>query len=236
MAAPVDVPPPPDDPSFRQRAEAQADAVAGRFRKSDWIELVAALLLALATIAAAWCAYQSTRWGGVQADAYARAGAARQESVRASSRAFTETVVDVQVFQSWIEATNAEDDRLATFYEERFRPEFVPAFEAWLASSPPGTIPPGSPFAMPEYVLAESTLSDDLEREAEASTAEARAANQTGDNFVLLAVIFASVLFFAGVGTKFEGYRVRVAMVTFAGVMFGLALLFVFSLPQNIGI
>jgi hypothetical protein len=219
-----------------ERAEAQADAVAGRFDKSDWIELLAALLLALATIAAAWCAYQSTRWGGVQADSYARAGAARQESVRASSRAFALTVIDVQVFQSWIGAKNAADDRLSAFYEARFRPEFLPAFQAWLASAPAGTIPPGTPFALPAYQLAEQTRSDDLSSQAEAFTAEARAANQTGDDFVLLAVIFASVLFFAGVGTKFRGYRVRVVMVAFAVGLFGLALIFVFSLPQNVGI
>jgi hypothetical protein len=118
----------------------------------------------------------------------------------------------------------------------RFRSEFLPAFQAWLASAPAGTIPPGTPFALPAYQLAEQTRSDDLSSQAEAFTAEARAANQTGDDFVLLAVIFASVLFFAGVGTKFRGYRVRVVMVAFAVGLFGLALIFVFSLPQNVGI
>ncbi len=233
---PTDVETSSDGPSFMQRAEAQADSVAGRFDKSDWIELLAALLLALATIAAAWCAYQSTRWGGVQANAYAQAGAARQESVRASSEYFSVLVIDVQLFQSFIDAKNAGDERLATFYRDRFRPEFVPAFDAWAATVPAGTIPPGSPFSMPEYQPAAQAHADDLEAKAEASSAEARAANQTGDNFVLLAVIFASVLFFAGVGTKFNGYRVRVVMVAFATGLFGLALVFVFSLPQNVGI
>ena len=40
--------------SLAERAEARADAVAQRFDKSDWIELVSALLLALATIWAGW--------------------------------------------------------------------------------------------------------------------------------------------------------------------------------------
>lgn len=233
---PVVAEPLPDEPSLVQRAEAQADAVAGRFDKSDWIELLSALLLALATIAAAWCAYQSTRWGGVQANAYAHASAARQESVRASSESFALTVIDVQVFQSWIEATHAGDTALATFYREQFRAEFVPAFNAWIASAPAGTIPPGSPFALPQYQLAQETLADQLSTQAEAFTAQAETANQTGDNFVLLAVIFASVLFFAGVGTKFKGYRVRVVMVGFAVLMFFIALGFVFSLPQNVGV
>jgi hypothetical protein len=59
----------PEEPGLAARAEARADEVAGRFDKSDWIELLSALLLALATIAAAGCAYQSTRWGGEQAEA-----------------------------------------------------------------------------------------------------------------------------------------------------------------------
>jgi hypothetical protein len=229
-------PPSPDDPTLVERAEARADAVARRFDKSDWIELVSALLLALATIAAAWCAYQSTRWSGVQANAYAGAGAARQESVRASNRANAQIVIDVQVFQSWIVAKRANDTDLADFWRERFRAEFVPAFEAWLASVPAGQIPPESPFAMPQYQPAEQVRADELAASAEASTNEARDANQTGDNFVLLAVIFASVLFFAGVGTKFKGYRVRVAMVSFAVVMFAIGVASVLLLPQNVGI
>ncbi len=230
------VEPQPDVVSLAGRAEARADAVAQRFAKSDWIELVAALLLALATIGAAWCAYQSTRWGGVQANAYASAGAARQESVRASSRFFAQTTIDVQLFQSWISAANDKDVRLRDFWQERFREEFRPAFDTWVASVPAGQIPPGSPFALPEYRPAEAVRSDELAAQAETSSAEARAANQTGDNFVLLAVLFASVLFFAGVGTKFNGYRVRMVMIGFAVAMFGVALFGVFSLPQNVGI
>ena len=233
---PADPTPADDELTLMGRAEARADSVAKRFDKSDWIELLSALLLALSTISAAWCAYQATRWSGVQANAYASAGAARQESVRASSRFFALANIDVATFLTYIEARRAKDLELAAFWEERFRPEFKPAFDAWVASVPAGEIPPGTPFAMPEYTPADRILADDLQRQAEDSAAEARDANQLGDNFVLLAVLFASVLFFAGVGTKFKGYRVRVAMVAVAAVFFVVALSFVFSLPQNVGI
>ncbi|MDH4141580.1 MAG: hypothetical protein OEV61_03125 [Chloroflexota bacterium] len=226
----------PGDMSLAERAEARADAVAQRFDKSDWIELVSALLLALATISAAWCAYQSTRWSGVQANAYASAGANRQESVRASSEYGAQVNIDVAVFMAWVQARRAQDADLAGFWEERFRAEFKPAFDAWLDSVPVGQIPPGSPFALAEYAPASRVLAEELERKAEDSAAEAREANQTGDNFVLLAVLFASVLFFAGVGTKFKGYRVRVAMVALASVFYLVTTFLVFSLPQNVGI
>ncbi len=226
----------PGDKSLAERAEARADAVAQRFDKSDWIELVSALLLALATISAAWCAYQSTRWSGVQANAYASAGANRQESVRASSEYGAQVNIDVAVFMAWVQARRDQDTDLAGFWEERFREEFKPAFEAWLNSVPAGQIPPGSPFALAEYAPASRVLAEELEQKAEDAAAEAREANQTGDNFVLLAVLFASVLFFAGVGTKFKGYRVRVAMVALASVFYLVTTFLVFSLPQNVGI
>ena len=57
-----------------------------RFNRTDWIELAAAVILALATIVAAWSAYQATRWGGVQASSSrsaieAKTDAAQQTSV-----------------------------------------------------------------------------------------------------------------------------------------------------------
>ena len=56
--------------------------------------------------------------------------------------------------------------------------------------------------------------------ESEAFADESAEANQTGDNFVLTAVIMASVLFFAGISTKFSGYWVRVTLVVLAFLAF----------------
>lgn len=46
-------------------------------------EIAAAILLSIATVLTAWCAYQATRWSGVQSIRYAEASAARVESTRA---------------------------------------------------------------------------------------------------------------------------------------------------------
>ena len=75
-----------------------------------------------------------------------------------------------------------------------------------------------------------------LLEEAEVASASARESNQLGDNFVLMAVIMASVLFFAGVGTKFKGRGVRLMMITIALVLFTGGLIVILSLPQDIGI
>ena len=39
------------------------------------LELAATILMAVAAIMTAWTAFQSTKWGGVQADKFAEAGA-----------------------------------------------------------------------------------------------------------------------------------------------------------------
>ena len=46
----------------------------------NWVELVATVLLAVATVATAWSGYQSTRWNGEQSKAAARTNALRIDS------------------------------------------------------------------------------------------------------------------------------------------------------------
>jgi hypothetical protein len=180
-----------------------------------WVEILAASVLALATIASAWSAYQATRWSGVQATAFAEAGAARSESVRASDLADAELTIDAEYFAIWLEAASEGNEVLEGFLEERFRGEFAVAFEAWQATNPlVNPEAPKSPFDMPEYQLEAAAQADALREEAEAATAVAVEANQTGDSYVLTTVLFASVLFFAGISTKFRGRWIKVVLLS----------------------
>ena len=97
---------------------------------------LATVLLALAAVATAWSSYQATRWNGEQAKAASRANALRIEAARAASLAEAETEVDVATFIAWVDATAVDDDDLAQFYLDRFRSEFRPAFDAWVATDP----------------------------------------------------------------------------------------------------
>ena len=213
------------------------DAIAQeRFGRTDWIELAAAVLLALATVVAAWSAYQATRWGGVQANAFSAAGAKRVEATQATNLYAASVQVDVQTWIAWLEQSAADSERGTTFFYERFRDEFRPAFDAWAASVPTGETPPGTPFDLPQYQPAAETEANALNEEANALADQARAANQTGDNFVLVAVVMASVLFFAGVGTKLKGRRVRLGMLAGGALLFLGGLSFMISMPQNVGI
>ena len=213
------------------------DAIAQeRFNRSDWIELAAAILLALATMAAAWSAYQSTRWSGVQANAYSASGAKRTEATQQNAVYAGQVMIDVMGWITYLEHRQAGDETGAAFLLERFRGEFRPAFEAWAALVPPGEIPPGTPFDLPQYRPAARERADQLNAEAETLAATAREANQLGDNFVLVAVIMASVLFFAGVGTKVRARGIRLFMLSVGLVLFIGGVAFMFSMPQNVGL
>src|SRR5262245_61171346 len=115
-----------------------------------WLDWVATALLALATVATAWSAYQSRQWTGEQAQGYSRATAKRIEVNRTAAVANRQVQVDVATFIQWVDATARHETGLADFYRARFRDEFKPAFAAWLATKPlTNPNAPPTPFALP---------------------------------------------------------------------------------------
>lgn len=205
-------------------------------RRKRNAEIYATFLLALATIASAWSAYQATRWSGEQATAFSEASANRTESTRASTTGGQLATIDVTLFAEWAAARAADRGDLADFWEERFRSEFKPAFEAWLASDPLNNPDaPGTPFQTEEYALADLEESERLLAVAEERAADARTANQRGDNYILTTVLFAIVLFFAGTASKFEGNRPRVLGMSLATVVFFGGVVLLVLQPVNVG-
>ncbi|WP_222946982.1 hypothetical protein [Streptomyces sp. TRM49041] len=224
----------PDEPA--EHAERADDGSSVSWSEGGgWFEFTLAVILALAAVGTAWAGFQSQKWGGVQANSYASASATRTESTRASTEAGQFLTIDVIMFTQWLTALNQEiladpSQRPEGGYEPdpetvsgllftRFRSEFKPAVTAWLRTRPlADPEAPVTPFAMPEYQLA--TAADALRRldEAERLSAKARQANQRSDNYVLTAVLFALVLFFASLAGRAHARRARM-------LLFGLTLL-----------
>ncbi len=135
----------------------------------------------------------------------ARANALRIESAKAAGLANSQTEIDVATFTQWVNAYAQEQTELADFYFKRFREEFRPAVDAWVATRPlQNAEAPLTPFAMPQYRVAARADADRLDAEAELSAAEARRNIQRASNYVLGVVLFASALFFAGMSTKLD--------------------------------
>jgi hypothetical protein len=211
-------------------------ATARELWAEERVEVVAAILLSLATVMSAWGAYQATRWNGEQADRYAESASLRADSGRHGTVASRQVEIDTQTYIAWVDAKGQGDDDLADFYVERFRPEFLPAFVAWRLGADEGSenLPEGTPFDVPEYANAEQTIADGLFAQADEALAGAQLANQISDNFVLTAVLFASVLLFAGIAPRFKPEWIRWSMLGIGAVVFAIGLIVVFSLPQSV--
>jgi hypothetical protein len=210
---------------------------AGGTSAARWIERCAALLLASAALATAWSSYQASRWTGEQAKSFAAANAARVESTKAANLANAQTEVDVSVFTEWVDAYLRGEQQLTTFYRQRFREEFVPAFEAWIAEDPfEDPSAPPTPFAMPEYVLDARQEADALEAAADTGAEQAREHVQRATNYVLGVVLFATGLFFAGISTKLVSDRLRMVILTMGGVVFVLSAGWIATFPISLSI
>jgi hypothetical protein len=120
------------------------------------------------------------------------------------------------------------------FLYERFRPEFKVAVDAWLATGPTTPGAPATPFVMEEYRQASSDEAARLDRTAEALAAAARAANQRSDNYVLMTIMFATVLFFAGISSKMDTFRARVLLLTAGTTVLIVAATIVATFPREI--
>jgi len=201
------------------------------------VELLSTVLLALATVATAWAAYQARQWTGEQSQAYSHATAARIAENRFAALANRQVQIDVATFIEWVDARQEHRTQLADFYRARFRDEFEPAFAAWLAARPfgrPGA--PATPFALPQYRLKATSEADRQERRAAAGSERAKDANQRADNYMLAVVLFASALFFAGISTKLDSLDARRAVLGMGWVLFLGTVIWLSTLPVRLTI
>ena len=212
-----------------------SDSAKETVRRDRRVELLAAIMLSIATVVTAWSAYQATRWSGDQSENYTQASATRTESVRSSTEANRQVLIDVDTFLNWLDARQSGDPDLADDIHARMREEFLPAFNAWLASAPAGSIPDGTPFELKEYRLAAEEEAKRLETKASALFEDGNESNQVSDDFVLAAVLFASVLFFSGLAGTFDSLRAQVFLLILGAVMLVIGTIIVITLPQNVG-
>jgi hypothetical protein len=161
-------------------------------------ELVAVILLSLVAMLTAWCGFQASKWGGDSSVAFSEASAARIEASGFESQARDARGLDLAVYAQWVEAEVNGNQMLADYIEARFTPEFDAAFAAWEAD---GRLENG-PFTRDEYIPAGTEESAAAAAEADASFQRALDFNEKGDNYSLITVLFALVLFLAAIAQR----------------------------------
>jgi TRAP-type C4-dicarboxylate transport system permease small subunit len=208
-----------------------------RVPRDNWPEIVATLLLALAALGTAWSSYQAARWNGEQAKASGSVNKTRLQATRAAALANTQTEVDVATFTQWVDAYARRESLLADFYFRRFRKEFKPAVNAWLASRPlRNANAPLTPFAMPQYRLAATAEAEQLDLKANALSARVHEYIQRSTNYVLGVVLFAVTLFFAAMSTKLTTPRLRIGILAVGCLVFLGAVVWIATSPVSVAV
>jgi hypothetical protein len=200
--------------------------------KKPWFDPACAILMAVASLATAWCSYQNSRWSGLSSDLGTHADKLERQAV--AQHLESGQVHDEQM-QLWMEAMDATldgDEKLARFYTDRFTDELKPAYEKWILLKPLEN-PAAPPHPFVQGIYAPRFKNEIREAHVEAARAQAES-NQAGyhsSSYLSNTVILAMVVFFAGTAGKFDQRRVRWGSLAFALTLFGFVVVRLFMHP-----
>ncbi|HEY8548383.1 MAG TPA: hypothetical protein VIL35_00390 [Vicinamibacterales bacterium] len=201
--------------------------------RGQWIELLSSVLMACATVATAWSAYQSALWSSNAGDHRAQATAATIRVAKFTNLALQRSTLHANLFVQWLGAVNAKDTAAADFLLQRVPEPLREAIVAWRATRPlTNPSAPASPFEMAEYTLAERTEAERWEVIAGRETEAAERASGAANRYLLFTIVFASVLFFAGISGKFRWHAIDVTVLALGLLTLGAGVLSLIALPK----
>lgn len=194
-------------------------------------EMVAVLLLGIATIGTAWCGYQASRWNSEQEDLAREGSDLRIEANRAFGRGIQTVAYDANLVAQYANAVSNGDTRLQEFYRTTLmRPDFLPVLEHWEDAVRAGETPTNL-LEDRDYLAGELGGFESTQAAAEAADQDAKDAGQNGDDYVLITLLLATALFFAGVTTSFRVPAAQLVLLTLASLAIAYALAQLASLP-----
>lgn len=201
----------------------------------DWREFTAVILLSLTAVLTAWTGFQSSKWGGAMSISFSQASTARIEAARLEGAANRKAAVQVSLFTQWLQAYQNEDETLTAFLQDRFPEPLATTFPLWLEERPlVNPDAPATPFEMPTYVIPESVAAAEADDRADAKFAEALVNNQRSDNYTVLTVAFATVLFFGALAGRMRSNRAQWTFLILGLVGFTAAAVLLVTFPKLI--
>jgi hypothetical protein len=186
------------DISTADTPESSADEAPDKRPPGHIRETVVIIVLSITAVLTAWCGFESSKWSGEMSIAFSQASSARIEAARQEGIANAARQADLSIWGVYVQARAQGDTALATYVERRFTPHFQVAYRAWIAEREPTL----GPFKMKEYVPPGTTEAAAADQRADSRFADALKFNQRGDNYTILTVLFALVLFFAAASTR----------------------------------
>ena len=96
-----------------------------------WVEVVDVVVLAAVAVAAAWSGFEAAKWSGLSGRQYSLGLRTTVLAQEKATLAGQDRLYGITTFNDRMEAKSNKNENLATWYERRFRPEYVIAFKAW---------------------------------------------------------------------------------------------------------
>src|SRR5256886_6365152 len=200
--------------------------------RRKWIEPVVAVLMALTTLCTAWCSYESAAWTRRSNRLMNESNALERQAALLDVQGNQALIVHASMFMQLLAAQHAGNEKLASFYAERFPPDVKKAYEAWLAQKPfENRAADPHPCVPNLYQVRGAAEATTARANAAARIAQARDAGNRSGQYLANTVLFATVLFFAGTAGKFEQPRVRLSAAAFGVAVFAFAVVRMLLMP-----
>jgi hypothetical protein len=201
--------------------------------REEGLEIVEAVVLAAVAVLTAWSGYQAARWDAKSSESYALATRTTVEAQEQFTLAGQERLYDVTTFDSWLEARLRGEEELATHFERRFRPEYAIAFAAWMKTDPfRNPDASAGPIFTAEYRSARAEKARELGVAASAHFARGVATRETGDRYVRVTVLLATILLLTALSQRFKITAPRIGVLVVAFAMLGVALYWIATFPR----
>jgi hypothetical protein len=189
--------------------------------KKAWFEPACAILMAAASVATAWCSYQSSCWSDRSSELDGAAATLQRQATAQHLESRQIEAIQMRLVMEVIDARMEGNENLANFYADRFRDELKPAYEQWLALDPfSNPNAPPHPFVPDLYKPRFEQEVRDARAAAARAEDESSVSGQYARSYLSNTVSLATVLLFAATAEKFDQRRVRLGSLAFAFALF----------------
>ena len=205
------------------------------------LEIIGTMLLSVASVAVAWCSYQSSLWNGQQVFRLAESNLYYRRSQAELTKVSQQQIVDAAITINFMEAVVEKRRLRINYYHDRKdQSQLLTILNSWLTMNPlQNDKAPVTPLQMEEYQhLIKSSLapSDSANITAERLWKESEYDNGVSDKYILCTVIFSIVMFLAAMATKLSNTRLAFGFMAFACTIFFTALMLLLLLMPMEGL
>lgn len=206
-----------------------------RLFTGQWADVIVAVILSTTAVAAAFSAFQAGKWGGAMTVEFNEAAIDRALAASDIAQASRDLSGDRATFSSFVLALASGNDAAAEIIFTELRDEVQPLVEAWLTEDPLANPGLPSPLEDPSYDVHDTLDMAVAELEAsEGHTTVALEARSNAGNYTLATVVFAFVLFLAGLSRQFKSRPVSIGLAMVSVVLLTVGIGALIALPTLI--